>query len=247
MNEIGSKKDELKESNIGSPRMGGDFSHGIIVKELPVVFLDGSSQVVKQIDPPRRGLEIGDKNMIDVFSVFEQSKLVRLYRVVRYGTSDHNKAVQFVPFLMNFVFEFSNFPSVLQVSEPASLSSGFDGRVFFGDDYVSASSTVEEADDSLSIEPGIHPKPNACSGDSLGNLGQTDFEKRDRSCGCYRVPRTKTSMPEFLEMSFETENGMIRASSGFLGIVPDTRPFRFAVKDDDHRVYIEHQRRSRVG
>ena len=65
VNNIGREQKQLEEGDVGTPGMGRDFGQGIIVKELAIVFLDGGSGIVKQIDAPGRDFEIGDEDMID--------------------------------------------------------------------------------------------------------------------------------------------------------------------------------------
>jgi len=48
-------------------------------------------------------------------------------------------------------------------------------------------------------------------------------------------------MPEFLEMRFETEQGVIGTSSVLFGIVPYFSSFLFPVDCNHHRIYIENQ------
>jgi len=48
-------------------------------------------------------------------------------------------------------------------------------------------------------------------------------------------------MPEFLEMRFETEQGVIGTSSVLFGIVPYFSSFLFPVNCNYHRIYIENQ------
>ena len=141
---------------------------------------------------------------------------------------------------MDVFVEFSScLPAIAEFLEPAPLCFGFDSG------YSLATITypqpiVEEPDYPLAVESRIHPEANlllamscgAFSGKPSGRL----LPGRRSS-----VARTQSSVPEFLAMSFETKEGMIRASSGLLGIVTDSSSLLSAVDGNHHRVQIEDQ------
>jgi len=52
-------------------------------------------------------------------------------------------------------------------------------------------------------------------------------------------------MPKFLKMGFEAENGMIRASAPFLGVVADPGKLGFAIEGQDHGIEVEDEAGSR--
>ncbi len=213
MNNIGRKQKQLEERHIGFPRVAGDFAQRIIVQEFPVVFLDGGSGIVKQVNAPRRDCQIGNENMINVSGIFEQSQLFGFLRIFRDRTPDYNKSVRAVPFLMNVLEEFPRLPAVVEFSEPAPLRFGFESRIFFGHDDIPATHIVEESNYFLSIESRIHTEANTAFDNLRGNFVQAYFQELDGSGRRSSISRTQSSMPEFLAMCFEAEEWMIRPSS----------------------------------
>jgi hypothetical protein len=247
MDYIGRKQKQLEERHIGFPGVAGDFAQRVIVKEFAVVFFDSGSGIVKQINPPSRHLEIGHENMINVFGIFEQSQLFGFLRIFRNGTSDYNKSVPAVPFLMNVPEEFPCLPAIVELLKPAHLRFGFECGIFLGHDDIPATYSVEESDYSLSVESRIHTEANAASGNFRGSLVQAYLQKFDGSGRRSSVARTQSSVPEFLAMRFETEERMIRSSSRLFGIVADSSPLLFAINSNDYRIQIENQAGAFVG
>src|SRR5262245_36676765 len=115
MNDIGGKEQDLKESNVGRPRIGRYFAQGIVVEEFADVFLYRGSWIVKQIDPPRADFEVGDKEVVDILFVLEQSQLLGFCRVFFWsGTAQYHKAMELAPFVIDFLPELSHLPAVLK-------------------------------------------------------------------------------------------------------------------------------------
>ena len=238
---IGGKQKQLKERYIGFPGVAGNFAQRIIVKEFAVVLFYSGSGIVKQIYPPGRHLEIGYENMVNIPGILEQSQLFGFLRILRNGTPNHNKTMRAVPFLMNIVFEFSGFPAVVELAESASLRFGFENRIFLGYDDIPAANSVEETDYSLTVESGVHTEANAAFGNIRRSLVQAHLQELDGSSRGSGVPRTQSSVPEFLAMRFEAEQWVITSSSMFLGIVTDSTTLLFAVNRNHHRIDIESQ------
>ena len=241
VNNIGREQKQLEECDVGTPSMSRNFGQGIIVKELAIVFLDGGSGTIEQINPPGRDFEIGDEDMIDVFGVFEQFELFGFLRVFGNGTSHHDKAVQAVPLLIDVREEFADFPAVLEFLESALLRLNLDRRIFFGHDDVTAAGLVEELDGSLSVKSRIRAKADSTSGDIRGRFGQTSLQKRDDSRRRTGVARSQRSMPEFLPVRFEAKQGMIRPPSFLFGVVSNPSALLSAINRNHHRIDIEGQ------
>jgi len=244
---IGREQKQLEERHIGFPGVAGNFAQRIIVQKFPVVFLDGGSGVVKQVNAPRRDCQIGNENMINVAGIFEQSQLLGFLRIFWNRTTNHNETMLVVPLLMNVLEEFPRLPAIVEFVEPAPLRFGFESRIFLGHDDVTTASGVEESNYSLSVESRIHPEANAASGDFRGSLVQAHLQELDRSGRGSGISRAQSSVPEFLAMCFETEERMIRPSSRFLGIVANSSTLLFAVNSNDYRIQIENQAGAFVG
>lgn len=241
MNNIGREQKQLEKGNVGCPSIGGNFGQRIIVKKFAIVFFDGGSWTIEQINSPGRDFEIGDEDMIDVLGVFEQFQLFGFLPVFGNGTPHHDKAMRAVPLLIDVPEEFSDFPTVWEFLESTLLRLNFDRRIFFGHDDVTAARFVEELDRSLPVKSRIRAKTNANSGDIRGRFGQTNLQERDDSRRRTGVARTQRSMPEFLSMRLEAKQGMIRSSALLLGIVSDFGSLLFAIDGNHHRIDIEGQ------
>ena len=247
VNNVCSKKQDLKERHIGGPRVRGNFAEGVVVKAFPDVFLYSGSGSVKPIDPPGAGSQVGNEDVVDIFFVLEKTQLLRLDGIVWDGTADHHKAMEFVPPHMDFFPELSYFPTVLQSLEFAALSSGSDVGVHPGYDHIAASYVVEEPNDSPAIKARIHPEADSASGDILGHFGQADFEKGDRPSRTGRIARPKPPMPELVKMAFETEQGMVGRSAALFGIVANPGSLLLPIDHYDDRVQIEDEGGALVG
>jgi hypothetical protein len=241
MDDIGGEQKHLKKGDVGLPTMAGNFGQRIIVKEFAVVFLDSSSGVVKQVYAPRRHIEVGDENMINVFGIFEQSQLFGFLGVFGDRTAHNNKAMGAVPFLMDVGQKLAGFPTVFEFLVFGPLRLSLDSGIFSGDDDVTASRSVEKPDYSLTVKPRIHSKTDTTSGDIPGRFVQTNFQKADGSRGRSRVSRTQSPVPEFLAMRLETKQRMITSASWLPGVVADARALLPAVNGDHHRIDVEDQ------
>jgi hypothetical protein len=247
MNKIGGEQQKLKEGDVGCPTRRGNLAQRVIVEELADVFFDGRPRIVEKIHAPRTDFQVGDENMIDMPLVFEKGQLPCFGGVFGDGTPHHHKPVASLPFLVNFVPELSDLPSIHELLEPTTAGSALDGGVFFGDHDVSAPCSVEETDDPLPIEPRIHPEPNAGSGDGVRHFGEAYLDKGDGSRRCDGVARTQRAMPEFLEMSLETQQGMVGTPTGLLGVVSNSGSFGFAIDHNNDRIQVEHQGSASLG
>ena len=247
MNDIGSKEQDLKESNVGRPCIGRDFAQGIVVEEFADVFLYRGSWIVKEIDPPGADFEVGDKEVVDILFVFEQSQLLDFCRILRSGMAEHHKAMELAPFVVDFLPELACLPAVLQPLKFASPSSLLEVRELLGHHHIATPALVEKPYHSAAVETRIHSEADPASGDLVRYFGQTDFEKGDDSCGTDGVARSESAMPELLEMGFETEQRMVGTSASFFGVVADSCSLGSAIDDDNYRVQVEDQSASRVG
>jgi hypothetical protein len=246
MDKVVSKKRDLKEGYVGHPVVGRNLAQGIIVKEFPNVLFDSGSFGVKLPASPRMGLQIGHQNMVSIFAVFEESKLLGLDGILRNGTSYDDEAMGRLPFV-GLVSELRYFPSTPKLFEMALSGSSFDRGIFFGHNHITTTCGIEKLDDPFAKEPRIGSNPDPGSGNVFGGLGKTDFQEWDSSGTGGSISWTQRPMPKFLEMSFETKQGMIGSSSMFLGIVAYPSPLNLAVDGQDNRIQIENQRESWSG
>lgn len=242
MNDIGRKEQQLKESHVGGPKVGGNFPQRVIVKQFSDVLLDSGSRAVEQIDPPGADFEVGDQNVVDILFVFEEGQLPGLFWIFGNGTADHHKAVRFFPFVVNSPPELPDLPAMTHFLESDASGAGLDVGILLGYDHVATAAPVEKTNNPAAVKTRIQSESDAASANVLRDFLQADAEKRDGSGRRNSVSGSQRSVPEFLEMGLEAEQGMIRASSRFLGIVAHTGPLLFAVDHDHHRIYIEDER-----
>ena len=179
--------------------------------------------------------------MVDILLVLEKCQLLGFLWAFRNRTSYYHKAMFHFLLVVDFLPEFSHFPTIAQGMKPATSSFLFDVGIFFGYNYISTSSTVEKSDHSASIESRIHPKSNAGSCNGLWHFPQADPDKRDGSCGTRSVARSQTSMPEFLETRFETEQRMVRTPSTLFWTVSFSGSLLFPIDYNHDRIQIEGQ------
>jgi hypothetical protein len=184
--------------------------------------------------------------MVSILAVFEEGQLLGLDGILGNGTSHDDKAMGFVPFV-GFVSELRYFPFAPKLFETAFSGSSFDRGVFFGHNHITATCRIEKFDDPFAKESRIGSNPNTRSGNMLGGLCQTDFQKGNRPGTGGSISGAERPMPEFLEMSFEAKQGVIRSSAMFLGIVAHTSPLHLAIDGQDDGIQIENQRESRFG
>ncbi len=243
MDNIGREQKQLKEGDVGLPGIAGNFGQRIIVKEFAVVLLYSSSGIVEQIHAPGRHRQIGHENRVDVFGILEQSQLLGFLRVFGNRTSNHDKPMRGIPFLMNVFEELADFPAIVELLETASLRSGLDGGIFFGHDDVPAARFIEKSDNPLTVKSRIHSKTNPSSGDIPGRFGEANFQKADCSRGGHRIAWPQRAVPELLAVRLETKHRVITPSSRLLGVVTDSASLLLAVKCDHHRIDIEGQTR----
>lgn len=183
MNDIGCKKKNLKKRHVGCPAVGWNFAHGIIVKKLSDVFLYSSSWPVEKIYPPRSEFEVGNKDMVDIIFEFEKFQLLEFFRIFRNRTSYYHKPMFLFPSPVNLFPEFSYFPTIANRLKSTSVGSGFDMRILFYSNHISASSSVEKTNHWASMVSWVHPKSNTGSCNSCGNFFQTCFDERNGSGG----------------------------------------------------------------
>lgn len=189
-------------------------------------------------DSPRTGFQIGDHDMVGIFSVFEEGQLLSFYRILRDWTPHEDKPMGTIP-LVWFVPKLPNLPPVPELLEPTFACPVFDGRVLSCNDGIAAAAVIEKLDDSLSEEAGVATNAHTRSGDLLWNLFEADSQERDRSSAGASISRSQRSMPELLQMSLEAEKRMIRSPAAFLGIVANSSELDSAADCEDHRIEIE--------
>lgn len=241
MNEIGCQQQDLEERHIGRPGVGGNFPQRVIVKQFSDVLLDRSSGAVEQIHPPGADLQVGDEHMVKIVSVFEQAQLPGLFGTFGNGATDHHKSVQLFPLVVDPSPELPNFPALAQFLESDASGTGLDVGILLGHDHVAASCPVEKPNDPTAIKTRIQPESDTASANPLGDFPQADGKERDGSSRRDGIAGPQRSMPEFLEMGLEAEQGMVGTSSGFLGIVAHPGLLLFAIDHDHHRIDIEDQ------
>src|SRR5262245_50177546 len=247
MNDIGGKQQDLKESNVGRPRIGRYFAQGIVVEEFADVFLYRGSWIVKQIDPPRADFEVGDKEVVDILFVLEQSQLLGFCRVFWSRTAQYHKAMKLAPFVVDFLPELPHLPAVLKSLKFAASSPLLEVRELLGHHHIAAPAVVEKSNHAAAVKARIHPKTDATSGNLLGYLGQADFQEGDSSCRSNGVSRSQRTVPELLEVSLEAEQGMVGTSPSFFGVVANSCSLGSAIDDNNDRVQVEDQSASCVG
>lgn len=247
MNDIGGKQQDLKESNVGCPRIGRYFAQGIIVEEFADVFLYRGSWIVKQIDPPRADFEVGDKEVVDILFVLEQSQLLGFCRVFWSGTAQYHKAMELAPFVVDFLPELAHLPAVLKSLKFAAPSPLLEVRELLGHHHIAAPAVVEKSNHAAAVKARIHPKTDATSGNRLGYLGQADFQEGHSSCRSHGISRSQRTVPELLEVSLEAEQGMVGTSASFFGVVANSCSLGSAIDDNNDRVQVEDQSASCVG
>ena len=159
MNDIGGKQQDLKESNVGRPRIGRYFAQGIIVEEFADVFLYRGSWIVKEIDPPGADFEVGDKEVLDILLVFEQSQLLDFCWILWSGMAEHHKAMELAPFVVDFLPELACLPVVLQPLKFASPSPLLEVRELLGHHHIATPALVETAPMLVSPLPEPEPEP----------------------------------------------------------------------------------------
>lgn len=249
MNDIGSKEKDLEKRNIGGPISGRDLGQGIIVGQFADLFFDIGPERVKEINPPSSRLEIGDKDMIGVSSVLEQSQLCGFGGIFRDGSAHHHKAVFVFPFFVGFDPEFRHLPAIFEWGELAGLSFVLNGMVsaFLDDNDITAVFSVDEFHRFLAEEAGVHTESDTSSRNRLGYLGQTNFEKGNDSSGRGRIARSHGTMPEFFEVGLETKQRMVGAPPMLFGIVTHPSTLVFAVDHQHRGIDIEDQTVAHLG
>jgi hypothetical protein len=178
--------------------------------------------------------------MVSIFAVFEEGELLGLDRICGNRTSHYDKSMRSFP-VMGFVSKFSHFPPPSKLFETTLPGSRFDRGIFLGHNRVATARRIEKFDDPFAKESRIGSNPNTRSGNELGGLGQTHFQKwnspRTGSC----ISRTQRSMPKLLKMGFEAEERVIGPSAMLLGIVAYMSPLGFAIEDQNDGIQIENQ------
>lgn len=204
---------------------------------------------VEAINPPGTGLEVGDKDMVGVLGVLEQSQLLGLYGIFRDGPASNHKAMLLFPLLVGFDPKLAHLPSVFELGKLADLGFGLDHLVsaFLDDNDIAAFLPIEEFHRLLAVIPGIHAKADTRSGNGLGRLGQADFEEWDEPRGGGRVAWAQGAVPEFLASGLETKLGMVGAPAVLFGVVAHPGSLVLAVDDDDRGIDVEDQAVAHTG
>lgn len=247
MNNICGKKKKMKECHVGCPTVCGYVAHGVVVKQLPNIFLYSGSWSVEQIDSPSTDFEVGNKDIVNIFSVLEKSQLFGFLGIFWDRTPYHYKTMFPFCLVLDLFPKLSYSPTVAKGMEFAGLCLLFDIGICLGYNRISTSCNVEEFDHPRSVESRIHPEPNTGSGNSLGYLGQADFEERNSSCRSSCIASSQSPMPEFLEMGFEAEQRIIGTSSMLFGVVSYLCSLLFSIDCDHHSIQIEDQCSSALG
>jgi hypothetical protein len=178
--------------------------------------------------------------MVSIFAIFEKRELLGLDGIFGNRASYHHKSMRSFP-TKGFVSKFSHFPSPSKLFEATFSGSTFDRGIFLGHNRVATASGIEKFDDPFGKESRIGSNPNTRSGNELGGLRQTHFQKWNSPCTGSRISRTQRSMPKLLKMGFEAKEGVIGPSAMLLGIVAYTSPLGFAIEDQDDGIQIENQ------
>lgn len=242
VNEVGSEEQDLEEGDVGNPGVGGDLSQGVVVLQLPDVFLDRGPGTVEEVHPPSSHLEIRDEDVVGILPILEQRQLTRLVGIGGNTTPDDDKPVLPIHIVMNLLSELADLPTVSEFLKPTSLCSVSDVGIFPDHHHVAAPRGIQEPDDAASVKARVHPEPNPGARYGRGDLGQANLQERDRSGGGRCVARPQASVPELLEVRFETQEGVVRSPSRLLGVVSDPCPFGPSVDDEDGRIHIEDKR-----
>lgn len=246
MHEVVRQQQHLKEGHIGDPVLRGDLAQRIIVEEFSDILLDGGALGIELPGPPGMGFQIGDQDMVGIFSVFEEGQLLGLDGIVGDGAPHHDKPMGAFP-SMRLVLELSHFPPIAKLFETACSGPGLDRGIFFGHNRIATVDRIEKFDYPPAKEARIGPDTNAGSGNGLGSLGQTGLQKRHRPGTAGSISGTQSAMPEFLEMGLEAQKRMIGSSSPFLGVVAHFGELGLSVNRQHHGIQIEDQRGSGFG
>lgn len=219
----------------------GILPSGEIVEEFSDILLDGGALGVELPGPPGMGAQVGDQDVVGIFSVFEEGQLLGFDGVFWNGASDDHKAMGALP-SVRLISKFSHLPTVAQLFEATPSGPGFDRGIFSGHNGVAAADRIEKLDDSSAKEARIGPDTNAGSGKGRGSLGQTELQKRHRPGTAGGISRTQSAMPEFLKMGLEAQQRMIGSSAPFLGVVAHFGELGLSVNRQHHGIQIEDQR-----
>jgi hypothetical protein len=247
MHDVGCEKHQLEEGNICSPSIGGDLAQGVIVDELPNVFLDGRPQAVETIHAPRAQREIGHQDVIGVLAILEQCKLGRVLGIVGNRTAHHDEAVAVLHLVMNLLAELGDLPTVAERLEVASPGTCLDVAILPGHHHVTAPRSIQESNNTAAVEARVHAKAHARAGDGRRGLGQTDFEEGYGTGRGASVAWAQAAMPELLESSFEAKQGMVGPAAWLLGVVSHASAFGPTVDNKDRGIQIEDQGVARMG
>lgn len=240
VDEVEGEEQQLEEGHIGGPFLSGDFSQGVVIKEFPVVFFGGGTQVVEEIGAPRTGFQIRHKNVIDIFPILEEFQLLGFLGIFRDRPPHDNEAVRGFPFV-RLIEKLGGFPAVAQRTKFGFQHGLAQRTTLLGHDDIAASLFVEEFGDEPAVESRIHAKTNPTPSHLLRGLGQTDLQERNNSGRAARFASPQHSVPKLLQMRLETKQGMIGTTPSFFGIVANRRLLGFPVNSNDHRIDVESQ------
>src|SRR5918994_116609 len=82
---------------------------------------------------------------------------------------------------------------------------------------------------------------------SWGTLAKQIFRKATAPVEVTVFPGLREPCPKLLEVSLEAEQGMVRTSASFFGVVPNSCSLGSAIDDNNDRVQVEDQSAPCVG
>jgi len=177
MNDICGKEKNLKEGYVGCPAVCWNLAHRVVVKELPDVFLYDRPWSVEKIHPPGIHRKVCDKDVVNILFVLEESRLFGFLRIFRNRVSHNYKAIFLFPSPKNRFPEFACLPEVANGMKSAGSGPSFDIGVLFGGNYIAAAGSLQKSDHRAAVVSGVHPKPDAGTGNGFGYFFQTRFDE----------------------------------------------------------------------
>ena len=93
------------------------------------------------------------------------------------------------------------------------------GLITAADDSEAVAALIQILNQSAREKPGVSQKTDAALGNGTGDFLEAASDKVPSSGVGTRIPRSQRAMPEFLSMSFEAEDGMVRGSAFGFGII----------------------------
>jgi len=230
IDQVVSQEDEMKMNLIGQEAVGGNTAQRESLFELSNVEFAASSWFVKVPDILRGQIQIGNKNMIEVFLVFPESQLFLRLLNFGFGPTQHAEAMRLVP-ILRLITELSDLPSFLPegvISQRPDFELNRSGHL--GDDGVSNPLLVEWFDEFVVVESRVAADTNSI--EVFGNPVLTTHKKTLSAADWMSISGSQDAMPAIPASAFETNQWMITRTSGLFGIVSD---FGFFDLPAEHR------------